>query len=146
VTLVSSPPRALLPDLVLAHHGLGPATKKRSLTRATRRRPRKPPGSLWVESRFLFQNLRLVLQLLHQGLRRASRSSDRKDTLIFNIFFYSLPINLQASMQSASKYPFGLTSKEPCSQEQVPKGGQAPESFCWKDLSRNVKAPRPIRH
>jgi hypothetical protein len=48
------------------------------------------------------------------GTQTAFRSSDRKGSLIFNIFFYCLSINPQASMQSASRYPFGLTCKEPC--------------------------------
>jgi hypothetical protein len=46
-------------------------------------------------------------------------------------------------MHCDSRYPFSLTCKKPCAQERVPKGGQAPESFYWKDLSRNVKAPGP---
>jgi hypothetical protein len=46
-------------------------------------------------------------------------------------------------MQNASRHPFGLICKEPCDRERVPKGGQAPESFYWKDLSRYVKAPGP---
>jgi hypothetical protein len=126
VNLVSSPPRALLSDPKPALHGLGPASEKRPSTLAAKRRPRK-----------------LLLRLLHRGLKRASRSSDRKGMLIFNTFIYGLPMNPQASMHSASRYPFSLTCKEPCARERVPKGGQAPKSFVWEDLSRNVKAVRP---
>jgi hypothetical protein len=123
VILVSSPPKALLPDLEPTLHGLGPASGKCPTNRAIKRKPRKPLGSLSVESRSPTRNLRLLLQLLHRGLGKASQSSDRKGMLIFNILFCYLCINSQASMQSASRYPFGSTCKEPCARERVPKGG-----------------------
>jgi hypothetical protein len=143
IILSPSPPRTLLLDSVPTLHGLGPASEKRPSTRASKRRPRKPLGSLWVESRFLIQNLRLLLQLLHQGLRRASRSFGRKGTIIFNIFFYGLTINPQASMQSASRYPFGLICKEPCDQERVPKVDKPTSPSARKTFPDMSKPPAP---
>jgi hypothetical protein len=90
--LVPSPPRALLSDLEPNLRGLRPANGKRPSTRATKRRPRKPPGNLRAESRSLTPNLRLLLRLLHRGLGRASRSSDRKGIVIFIFFHFHLPI------------------------------------------------------
>jgi hypothetical protein len=49
--------------------------------------------------------------------------------IIFNILFYGLPINPQASLQSA--------------RERVPKGGQTPESFCWKTFPKTSKPSDP---
>jgi hypothetical protein len=43
-------------------------------------------------------------------------------------------------MHCDSRYPFSLTCKKPCAQERVPKGGQAPESFYWKDTNASAGA------
>jgi hypothetical protein len=106
--------KKITPELLTKHLGeLFQDTSRWPSTRDIKGRTRKPPGNLWVGSRSPTQNLKLLLQLLHRRLERASRSSDRKGTLIFNILFYCLSINPHASMQSASRYPFGLTCKEP---------------------------------
>jgi hypothetical protein len=61
----------------------------------------------------------------------------------YTYFKYSLPlyvVNPQTSMQSAPRYSFDLSYKEHFTQEQVPKGGQAPESFCWKNPSGDAES------
>jgi hypothetical protein len=40
-----------------------------------------------------------------------------KGILILNTFFYHLSVNPQTSLQSASRYPFSLTCKEPSTRE-----------------------------
>jgi hypothetical protein len=59
--------------------------------------------------------------------------------------YFLLPfvVNLQTSIQSAPRYPFGLSCKEYFNQERVPKGGQAPESLLWKTIPETPNLPCP---
>jgi hypothetical protein len=65
-----------------------------------------------VGSRFLSPSPLLRLQLLHRGHGKEFQSSVEKGMLDLSIFFGCFLVNPQYSMQSASRYPLGPTSKE----------------------------------
>jgi hypothetical protein len=141
--LVSGSPRALLPNSVPVLRGVGPASVKRPSTQATKRRPRKPLGSLWAESRSPTQNLRLLLRLLYQGLRKASRSSDQKGTLIFNILFSYLPINSQSPCRVLQDIQSASHANNPAPESESPKVDKPLSSSTRKNFLEMLKPPGP---
>jgi hypothetical protein len=141
VILVLSLAKTLLPDPVPALQGLEPISERRQTTRVPPKRPRRLPRKLWCGSRSPVLNKKCLLQLLHQEFGKGSRSSDQKGILILSTFFYCSSINPTSSMQSAPRYPFGLSCKEHSTRERVSKAVQAPESFCWKNLPRGAESP-----
>jgi hypothetical protein len=71
------------------------------------------------------------------GIRKGIPILRLKRYTYLRYFLLAFAINLQTSMHNASRYPFSLS----CTRERVPKGQQAPESICWKNLHRDTNRP-----